>query len=503
MRHTAVVLFSQVVATSERVAAVSARSAKIAALAELLRALDPSEVVPTVGFLTGRARQGRMGVGWATLGATHGRSVDEPVLTVAEVDAALEELCALEGPGSSATRAAALTSLFDRATAAEDTFLRRLLMGDIRQGALDGVMTDAVATAAGIPLAAIRRAVMLSGDLGDTAATALSGGIESVAAVGLEVLRPVKPMLASTAVDVATAIADCGLASVEWKLDGARVQAHRAGDVVRLFTRSLRDVTEQLPGIVALVRSLPVDAVILDGEMVGLGEDEAPAVFQDTMHRISLGEVHARFFDCLHADGHDLFDAPLTERLDALERVAAPLRVPNIVTDDPDEAAAFLESSLAAGHEGVMVKTATSRYEAGRRGKAWRKVKPVLTLDLVVRAAEWGHGRRRGWLSNLHLGARDPETGEFVMVGKTFKGLTDALLTWQTERFLELKTEDTGHVVHVRPEMVVEIALDGVQRSTRYPGGVALRFARVRGYRDDKGPEEADTIDTVRAMLAP
>jgi DNA ligase 1 len=293
------------------------------------------------------------------------------------------------------------------------------------------------------------------------------------------------------------------MSSVEWKLDGARVQAHRAGDDVRLFTRSLRDVTDQLPALVALLRSLPADAVVLDGELVGLGEDESPDVFQDTMHRFSVGDVHARFFDCLHLDGTDLIDAPLTDRLDALEQVAGGWRVPAILTDDPAEAEAFEAAALAAGHEGVMVKTASSRYEAGRRGKAWRKVKPVLTLDLVVLGAEWGHGRRRGWLSNLHLGARDPDTGEFVMVGKTFKGLTDALLTWQTERFQAVKTEQHGHTVFIRPEVVVEIALDGVQRSTRYPGGVALRFARVRGYRDDKAPAEADTIDAVRAMLSP
>jgi DNA ligase-1 len=343
---------------------------------------------------------------------------------------------------------------------------------------------------------------MLSGNLGRAASVALSEGLAGLEAFGLAVLRPIKPMLASTATDVAAAIAGCGLSSVEWKLDGARLQAHRGGAEVRLFTRSLRDVTAQLPAVVALMQSLPAEAVVLDGEMVGLREDDAPEVFQDTMSRLSLGDVDARFFDCLHLDGVDLIDAPLTERLAALEQVAGPHRVPGILTDDPGEAAAFLEGALAAGHEGVMVKTATSRYEAGRRGKAWRKVKPVSTFDLVVLAAEWGHGRRRGWLSNLHLGARDPETGEFVMVGKTFKGLTDALLTWQTARFQELQREQQGHVVFVRPELVVEIALDGVQRSTRYPGGVALRFARVRRYREDKSPGEADTIDALRAMLS-
>jgi DNA ligase-1 len=497
------VQFADVVATSKTVAGTPSRTAKVAALADLLRALEPAEVAPTVGFLTGNARQGRFGVGWATVGAVPANSTaTDPVLTVADVDAALDELCMLAGPGSGAARAAALASLFGQATAAEDGFLRQLLMGEIRQGALDGVMTDAVATASAIPLAAVRRAVMLNGNLGRVAAIALSEGVAGIEAVGLEVLQPLKPMLASPAADVATAIADCGLSSVEWKLDGARVQAHRLGDDVKLFTRSLREVTEQLPGIVEMLRAMPVSSVVLDGEMVGLGEDEAPDVFQDTMHRISLGDVHARFFDCLHLDGVDLIDAPLTDRLAALEKVAGSWRVPAILTDDAGEAERFSVDALAAGHEGVMVKNAASRYEAGRRGKAWRKIKPVLTLDLVVLAAEWGHGRRRGWLSNLHLGARDPATGEFVMVGKTFKGMTDALLEWQTGRFQELRVEERDYAVFIRPEVVVEIAVDGAQRSTRYPGGVALRFARVKRYREDKSPAEADTIDTVRAMLA-
>ena len=498
------VRLSEVVATSERVAATSSRTAKVEALADLLRQLAPEEVAIAVGFLTGRPRQGRVGVGWATLvGTGPARATSpEPELTIADVDAAITELGALGGAGSGAARTAALDALFGRATAAEQDFLRRLLLGEVRQGALDGVMTDAVAAASGIAPTKVRRAVMLRGDLGATAAVALDDdGAAALETIGLEVLRPIKPMLASTAADVATAIAECGLSSVEWKLDGARIQVHRAGDEVRLYTRSLRDVTAQLPGIVELVRSLPATTLVLDGEMVGFQEDDAPEVFQDTMRRFSVGDIHSRFFDCLHVDGVDLIDAPLTERIDALDKVASQWRVPSVLTDDPDEAAAFLEAALAAGHEGVMVKTASSRYEAGRRGKAWRKVKPVRTFDLVVLAVEWGHGRRRGWLSNLHLGARDPRTGEFVMVGKTFKGLTDALLQWQTERFLELKTEERGHVVHVRPEQVVEIALDGVQRSTRYPGGVALRFARVRRYRDDKTPDEADTIDALRAML--
>jgi DNA ligase 1 len=331
------------------------------------------------------------------------------------------------------------------------------------------------------------------------------------------VLRPVQPMLAQTAADVTEALALAtgakgdeppGPASVEWKLDGARIQVHRKGEEVGIWTRNLNEVTDRLPGIVALVRSLPATSLVLDGEAVGVGEDELPRTFQDTMSAFGQDAaggagagLESRFFDILHLDGDDLIDRALTDRLATLERVAGPWRIPGVITNDAAEAQRVLDEALAHGHEGVMVKDAASPYEAGRRGGAWRKVKPVHTLDLVVLGVEWGSGRRRGWLSNIHMGARDPETGELVMVGKTFKGLTDETLAWQTERFLSLETDRDGHVVWLRPEQVVEIALDGVQTSTRYPGGVALRFARVRRYRDDKGPDEADTIDTVRAML--
>jgi ATP-dependent DNA ligase I len=496
------VLFAELVRASSEVAATASRSAKIATLADFIGRLEPEEVTPAVAFLIGVPRQGRFGVGWATLGGVGAATaaVGEP-LAIADVDAAIDMLRTVAGTGSGARRQELLGELFARAGADEHDFLARLLMGELRQGALEGVMTDAVAKAADVPLATLRRAVMLGGNLPRIAAVAMVGGTDALEAVGLDVLQPIKPMLASTAADVADAIEGCGLSSVEWKLDGARIQAHRAGDEVRLYTRSLRDVTDGLPALAALLRALPCEAVVLDGELVGWNEEQTPEIFQDTMRRMSAGDVAARFFDCLHLDGVDLIDLPLTDRLDALERVAGPYRVPNVITDDADVGAQFLEQSLAAGHEGVMVKTASSRYEAGRRGKAWRKVKPVKTLDLVVIAVEWGHGRRRGWLSNLHLGARDPAGGPPVMVGKTFKGMTDAMLQWQTERFQELRVTDHGHVVEVRPEQVVEIAVDGVQRSPRYPGGVALRFARVRHYRDDKTPSEADTIDTVRDML--
>ena len=359
-----------------------------------------------------------------------------------------------------------------RATPDEAAFLRRLFTGELRQGALAGVMTDAVARAAGVPVAAVRRAAMLSGDLAYAASVALSDGADGLGAIGLQPLQPVSPMLAATSASVAEAIEACGRSSVEWKLDGIRLQLHRAGDEVRIFTRNLNDVTERLPGLVALARSLPAETFVLDGEAVGLGDDERPELFQDTMSRFDLdagGTLTIRFFDCLHVDGEDLIDRPLLERLEVLGRVTGPWRIPGIVTDDAAAAARFLDDALSSGHEGVMVKDIRSTYEAGRRGSSWRKVKPVRTLDLVVLAAEWGHGRRTGWLSNIHLGARGDD-GEFVMVGKTFKGLTDDVLRWQTELFQSLQTSDDGHVVHIRPEVVVEIALDGVQASTRVRG---------------------------------
>jgi DNA ligase-1 len=367
-------------------------------------------------------------------------------------------------------------------------------------------MADAVARASGTPLDSVRRAAMFSGDLGRAARLALTGGAAALEAVALTVLHPVQPMLAAPAVDVAAALAETGPASVEWKLDGARIQVHRHGDEVRIFTRNLNDITSRLEGVVDAVRRLPARSLVLDGEAIGLDDDGRPHRFQDTMSRFGADEVgraaglHALFFDVLHVDGDDLHDRPLVERQGELGRIVGTMRVPSIVTADPGEAGAFLDAALALGHEGVVVKATDSRYDAGRRGGSWRKVKPVRTLDLVVLAAEWGHGRRRGWLSNLHLGARDTG-GTFVMVGKTFKGLTDELLAWQTARLQELELGSDGYTVHVRPELVVEIALDGVQVSRRYAGGVALRFARVRRYRPDKQPVEADTIDAVRALL--
>jgi DNA ligase-1 len=488
----------------------------VALLAETIRSLEGvDEIRCGVSFLTGEPRQGKVGVGWASLSAqSRGTRADDHLVSLAigDVDAAIASIAALSGSGSTSARADVLASLLARATSAEADFFVRLLTGGLRQGALAGIVTDAVAKAAGVPLAKVRRAAMLAGDLPLVASIAMTEGLAGLDAVGLRPLHAVQPMLASTSASVAEAMATMGgdAVSVEWKLDGARVQAHRAGDEVRLFTRNLNDVTDRLGGVVDVVRSLSCSSsVVLDGEVIGLGDDdERPEAFQDTMSRFgrqagdAASGLVVRFFDVLHVDGRDLIDEPLSTRLAVLSDVAGPWRVPGVVTGDVEEAVAFADGALSLGHEGVMVKALASAYEAGRRGGSWRKVKPVRTLDLVVLGAEWGHGRRQGWLSNLHLGARDPSTGGFVMVGKTFKGLTDALLTWQTERLRSLAVSEEGITVFVRPELVVEIALDGAQSSTRYPGGVALRFARVKRYRADKSPEEADTIDDVRALLS-
>jgi len=503
------VLFADVVATSDAVASTRSRSTKIAALAELLGRLAPVEVGAAVAFLTGEPRQGRVGVGWATVFRLDVTPAPEPTLSIADVDRALDRIALTTGGGSVAGRETILRELLGRATPAEADFVRRLLVGELRQGALAGLMSDAVARAAAVPAALVRRAVMLSGDLGRVAVVARTEGAAGLRRIGLEVGRGVLPMLAAGAPDVDTALADVGAASVEWKLDGARIQVHRLDDDVRIYTRNLNDVTGRLPGVVDWTRTLPVRAVVLDGEAIGVDDDAQPHAFQDTMSSFgrerdtvggAAGALDAFFFDVLHLDGDDLIDRPLGERLEVVHALAGDRLVPGLVTASPDEAAAFLDRALASGHEGVMVKALDSTYDAGRRGGAWRKVKPVHTLDLVVLAAEWGHGRRRGWLSNLHLGARGPD-GTFVMVGKTFKGLTDATLAWQTEQLLAREVGRDGITVYVRPELVVEIALDGVQASSRYPGGVALRFARLRRYRDDKAAEAADPIEAVRALL--
>jgi DNA ligase-1 len=502
-----VTLLADVVAAADAVAATSKRTAKRDALAGLFALLAPDEVPVVVGFLLGEVRQGRIGVGWAAIRDLDCPPSSEANLGVDEVDRAVSVLASTTGSGSQAARRSQLVALLSRATASEADFLGRLFVGEMRTGALAGVVTDAVAAASGIPAATVRRAVMLAGDLGAVARIALTDGREAVEAVGLEPLRAVQPMLASTSESVAAALGEVGEASVEWKLDGARIQVHRAGDDVRIYTRNLNDVTARLPEVVEVVRAFEAASFVLDGEVLGfMGPDQGPQAFQDTMSRFGRGAGETalvpQFFDVLHVDGVDLIDEPLRVRRARLAGLVGPHVIPGTTTDDPAAGEAVLEEALAHGHEGVMVKAADSPYEAGRRGRSWRKVKPVHTLDLVVLAVEWGSGRRQGWLSNIHLGALDPDTGEPVMVGKTFKGMTDEMLAWQTERFQELETHRSGHTVHVRPEQVVEIALDGAQSSTRYPGGVALRFARVVRYRDDKSAHEADTLDAVRSLLA-
>lgn len=495
---------------SEAVAATPARNEKTRLLTELIVRLAPGETVSAIGFLIGKPRQGRIGVGWAAVSRLDVPPASTPSITIVELDQQLDALAAATGPGSVAHRDQLLTSLMTRATEAEHTLIRQILTGELRQGALAGVVTAAVAKAAGVKLSLLRRAVMLIGDLGKAAAIALHQGVDALESVQLEVGRPIEPMLASTSERVEDALGALGTASIEWKLDGARIQIHRHGDNISIYTRNLNEVTNRLPSVVAIARKLPVESIVLDGEVLGLVDDGSPKPFQDTMSTFGADaspssiEMTPFFFDVMHLDGVATIDLPLSERSRLLDRVAGKHRIPAVVTSDPKIAAAHAEAALQAGHEGVMVKGVDGAYEAGRRGKSWRKVKPVHTVELVVLGAEWGHGRRTGTLSNLHLGALDPDTGEFVMVGKTFKGLTDDLLRWQTQTFLELKEgeSDNGHTVFVRPEVVVEIAIDGVQRSTRYPGGVALRFARVKRYRPDRSADTAESIDELRARLS-
>jgi DNA ligase-1 len=512
--HHDAVLLADVVATSTAVTATRSRTAKSGAIAELLRRAGTDEVEPVTAWLAGEPRQERLGVGWRTLSRMMGGAAPAPSLTVPAVDRILGEIAATTGPGSAARRDANITALLSAATADEQQFLVRLLTGELRQGALEGVVLDAVATAADVPATAVRRAFMLSGRLRETAAAALAGGVDALDAVHLQVGRPVRPMLASPGSSLDAALADLGTdVTVEFKLDGARIQVHRDGDVVRVWTRTLREVTDGVPELVDRVRALPCKTAVLDGETLALDDDGRPRAFQDTMSRFGSDSSDERvllspfFFDLLHLDGRDLLDEPLHVRLDALADLLtadehAALRMPGIRGPSPGQAAGVLDDALAAGHEGVVVKALDAPYAAGRRGKAWQKVKPVHTLDLVVIGAEWGYGRRSGKLSNIHLGARDPDGGEPIMVGKTFKGMTDQLLDWQTRTFPEHAREHAEWGVRLRPELVVEIALDGAQRSPRYPGGVALRFARVLRYRPDKTPAEADTIDAVRALLA-
>jgi DNA ligase-1 len=508
-------LLLDLVEASERVGATASRNAKIALLADALRQAGSGEVAIATAFLTGDLLQGRIGIGPA---AVRSAAAVEPnatsTLTLTDVDAVFTAIAGMSGSGSTRARGNALADLFRAATPPEQDFLARLAYGELRHGALEGVMTDAVARAADVPLASVRRALQFAGELPRVADAAFTGGGAALGAFGVQLFRPLQPMLAQPADDVDDAMRRISRASLDYKLDGARVQVHKQGDEVRVYTRGLNEVTVAAPELVDLVRTLPARDLILDGETIVIEPDGRPAPFQRTMQRfgrtLDIDALRAEtplttfFFDALYIDGESLVDRTAEERFGALGSLVAPqLVVPRIVTADPAEAGAFMRAARAAGHEGVVAKSLDSVYDAGKRGAAWLKVKQADTLDLVVLAAEWGNGRRQGWLSNLHLGARNPDDGSFVMLGKTFKGLTDALLEWQTRELLAREIGREGHVVHVKPELVVEIAFEGVQTSTRYPGGVALRFARVKRYRTDKTAAQADTIDRVRALHVP
>ncbi|HET9517852.1 MAG TPA: ATP-dependent DNA ligase [Actinoplanes sp.] len=515
------VRFLDIVATSAAVSATSGRRAKVALLADALRRLDPGEMAAGSAFLAGELRQRQTGVGWASLRDLP-PPAGQPSLTVAGVDAAIAELSVVAGPGSQAHRRALLSALFGAATVDEQRHLAGLFGGELRQGAQAGLLADAIAQAAEVPAGAVRRALLLSGDLKQVAAAALTGGAAALAEIKLRVGTPLTPMLASSAPDVAAALDATGVpVAVDVKLDGIRIQVHRSGDDVGVYTRSLDDITARLPDVVDAVRALPAREIVLDGEAMVIDAAGRPRPFQETASRAATRGAGERrldaagkgggaaalrpfFFDLLHLDGTDLLDEPGRTRWTALADAVPPqLLVGRTVVDTAEQATDAFAAALAAGQEGVVVKAFDAPYDVGRRGSAWVKVKPRHTLDLVVLAVEWGHGRRKGWLSNLHLGARDPQTGGFVMLGKTFKGMTDEMLRWQTERFQELAVDRGEWVVTVRPEQVVEVAFDGVQTSPRYPGGVALRFARVIRYRADKRADDADTIDAVRAIGAP
>jgi DNA ligase 1 len=512
MARRALVKLAALAATSRRLAETSGRREKIGLLAALLAQAPAEEIEIAAAYLSGIVRQEKLGLGWATIQrALPGITAEEPTVELVEVDAALEAIARTTGKGSADGRQRLLRALLERLTAEEQRFLGGLIVGELRQGALEGLVVEAVAAAAKRPAAEIRRALMMAGDLPAVARAALTGDGAGLGAFAVQLFRPVLPMLAGSADDAREALRELGQAAVEYKLDGARVQIHRSGDEVRVYSRRLNEVTAAVPELVEAVRALPARELILEGEAIALRGDGTPLPFQTTMRRFGRrlevermrGELPVTLFlfDLLYLDGAPLLDEPLARRWELLERaVPAPLRVPRIVTASPEEAEAFHRAAVGGGHEGVMVKALGAAYEAGRRGRRWLKVKTVRTLDLVVLAAEWGHGRRRGWLSNLHLGARDPATGGFVMLGKTFKGMTDEMLRWQTERLAELEERRDDYTVYVRPELVVEVAFNDLQASPQYPGGLALRFARVKGYRPDKSAADADTIDTLREI---
>jgi DNA ligase 1 len=507
-------LLASLVATSRRVSEDASRRAKIGHIADFLRDLAPTEIGIGVSWLSGLTRQGRSGIGYASIRDAQAPEAAMPTLTLTEADATLERIAAATGPGSATTRLTLLRELFARATAGEADFLRRLLVGELRQGALEGLMIDAVGAAAGLDANIVRRAAMAGGGIAAVARQAIADGAAGLQQYGIELFQPVAPMLAQPADDIEDAMSRIGgMAAIEWKLDGARVQVHKREGEVRLYSRTGNDVTGAAPEIVAVVGSAEARSLILDGEAIAMNAQGAPYPFQDTMSRfgrvLDIEAMSAKlplsvfFFDCLLRDGADLLARPASARFEALAAVLPDgVLMPRLLTDDAGAAATFYDDAVARGHEGVMVKVPTAAYDPGARSAAWLKVKRSHTLDLVVLAAEWGHGRRRGKLSNLHLGAIEPASRQYVMLGKTFKGMTDAMLAWQTEELLKRETARDDWTVFVRPELVVEITFNDVQKSPRYPGGFALRFARVKGYRPDKDPATADTMDAVRSIYA-
>ena len=511
------VLFHDIVTTSHRVGETRKRLVKIELLATLLERLRGEEIEIAIAFLSGILRQGAIGIGPAVLRKAMGRDsglpppATNPEIRLREVDATFREILEVKGKGSGGAKLALLRSLAERATGEERRFLALLILGELRQGALEGVMVEAVARASKLPRAAVRRAVMVRGELAPVASAALRDGEAGLERFRIDLFRPLQPMLAQPADDVGDALERLGEAALEVKLDGARIQVHKAGDEVRVFSRRLNEVTAAVPEVVEVTRRLPARELIADGEVIALKDGGRPHPFQVTMRRFGRKlDVEAMrrtlplspfLFDLIYLDGDELLDEPQSRRFTALRELSSgELLIPHLLTADEGEARAFLQEAMRGGHEGVMAKDVAAAYQAGGRGRSWLKVKPVHTLDLVVLAAEWGHGRRQGWLSNLHLGARDPERGGFVMLGKTFKGLTDKLLAWQTEKLQQIELGRDRHTVHVEPKLVVEIAFNDLQASPRYPGGLALRFARVKRYRDDKTADQADTIGTVRRI---
>jgi DNA ligase 1 len=508
-------LFVSLAETSQRVGASAGRLAKIRELAACLAQLSPAEIAIAVHYLAGEMPRGRIGVGPA---AVTRAAATEPApaatLSITDVDQRLTGLAGITGAGSAARRAERLGELFALATAAEQRLLLQLLVGELRQGALEGVMLEAIAAAAQLSVAQVRRAAMYARDLGAVAQAAMLGGAAALGRFQLELFVPVAPMLAQTAPDVGTALHELGgEAAFEWKMDGARIQVHKRAEEVRIYTRGLNEVTAALPEVVELARTLSAQVLILDGEVIALDDVGRPHAFQITMRRVGRRldveamraglPLKAFFFDCLRLEAESIADRAARERFQALATaVPAHAQMPRLITNTEAAAREYYQAALAAGHEGLMAKSLAAPYEAGNRGAGWLKIKRAHTLDLVVLAAEWGHGRRSGKLSNLHLGALDPATGQYVMLGKTFKGLTDAMLAWQTREFLRRETHRDDGTVYLRPELVAEVAFSDLQASTRYPGGLALRLARVKRYRDDKSPAEADTMEAVRRIYA-